>query len=537
MGFAQRLRKLASETAIYGISSIIGRAVQFLIFPFYTWFFAPEELGIYAAAYAGFVVFNIIYTYGMEAAYLKFASGKTGRKQAHAVFSTITWMLIGSSLALSLVFLLFKSSIGNALNLDVAWHRLLHYIVLILVMDTLCVVPFAELRLSNQPIRFAVIQLTHIFVNVGLNVLLIVAFGMGIEAIFMANVASSAVKLVMHTPTYLHMLRLHFDGGLWRELLHFGLPFLPSGLGYAATETISRVYIGKMDGVQVLRLYSDAIDTEDLAQKAADASELARTTGEASGLGAADLAQQVSDAADAVYGSYMMGVLAAGFKIAIFMTLFAQMFRFAWQPFFLQHAEDEDAQPLFAQVFTLFTAVGLGVWLTLSFFVDELVALPLPGGRNLIDPAYWLGLRIVPILLLAYLLQGWYYNFAAGLYITKKTKYFVYCSVGAALITIGMNVGLVPRYGMTAAAWAAFAAYATMAGMLFFISRHFYPVPYAWGRVALTTLLAAGLFLLWWQVPGAQVWWVELLLVGVYGSGLVVLGVVPKRVLLRLLRR
>ena len=140
MSFIQRIQKLASETAIYGISSIVGRALKFLIFPFYTQYFKSDRLGVYVAAYAGFIVFNIIYTYGMEAGYLKFASGKEGRSRASRVFSTVTWMLVGTSIVLSGLFLLFKGTIAEVIQLEVHWHHLLNYIVIILVLDTIAVV-------------------------------------------------------------------------------------------------------------------------------------------------------------------------------------------------------------------------------------------------------------------------------------------------------------------------------------------------------------------------------------------------------------
>ena len=153
------------------------------------------------------------------------------------------------------------------------------------------------------------------------------------------------------------------------------------------------------------------------------------------------------------------------------------MFWFAWQPFFLQHAQDEDAKPLFARIFTLYTAGSLFVLLAVSFFVDELSAIRIPNRGTLIPEEYWFALYLVPIILLAYFFQGWYYNFTAGAYIKKQTGYFATCTFAGALLSLTVNIFVVPLYGMTAAAWAATLAYGLMTFLLYHFVKRFYPVP------------------------------------------------------------
>lgn len=503
MGFARRLTKLASETAVYGVSSIVGRMIGYLLVPFYTWFFSPDRYGVVLAVYAAFVFLNILYTYGMEAAYLRFAGREDEARDVDTIFTTATWSLLGSSILLSVILVLFRDQWATVISLDPRWSHLLLYAAAIVVLDTMVVVPFAELRLQNRPWRFAAFRIAGIAVNVLLNVALIAGAGWGVEAVFLANLCSSGLVFLLHLPLYAERLRPTYDPAVHRRLLRFGLPFLPSGLGFAMTEVVNRTYIGRMTGTRVLELYGDRIRPDDLER----------------------LARQASEAAGA-HGQYMIGVFGAMLKIGVFMMLAGQMFRFAWQPFFLEHADDEDARPLFARVFTLFTAGSLLIFLGVSFFARELVEFPVPGVGHLIDPSYWIGLHVVPLILVAYLFQGWYYVFSAGLYLTDRTVYFVICTGLGAAVTLGLNVWLVPVYGMAAAAWATVAAYGVMAGSLFVFSQRVYSVPYEWNRVAGMILAAGVVFGCWYGLPSTRWWVIEIALIATYAAGLWALNIV-----------
>ncbi|NNE45110.1 MAG: oligosaccharide flippase family protein [Rhodothermales bacterium] len=518
MSLVPRVKKLVSETAIYGISSVVGRLITFLLVPFYTQFFAPDVYGVVILIYTAFVFLNIVYTYGFESAYLKFASGSEGREKAREAFSAATWSLLLTSVLLSLVLVSMKGAVVATIGIEARWFHLVYYAVAILTLDTLGVVPFAELRLSNRPLMFAGIKLANIVTNVGLNVFLIVGLDWGIEAIFVANLSASALSIVLLLPLYVRLLRPHFNVALWKKMLGFALPFLPGGLGYALTDRVNLFFLGRMSRENVLRLYGDQIDTAQLADRA---SAVATKT---SGV-TAETAQQVTDA---VYGQYVAGTFGTIWKLGIFMMLLVQMFRFAWQPFFLQHAEDEDARPLFARIFTLFTVAALFVLLGVSFFAEELVAIPLPGGRTLIERSYWLGLSVVPIALVAYFFQGWYYNFSAGAYITSKTRYFIHSTVAGGLVAVVLNAAFVPTYGMIAAAWSTAAAYAVMALVLGVIMYRHYPLPYEWARVGGLLVLAGCLFGVWeFWTPQSLPWEFGLLLV--FGLGAAAFGLVPWR--------
>ncbi len=521
-----RIKKLVSETAVYGISSVVGRLINFALVPLYVNVFPTGEYGIVGAFFAAVVFMNILFMYGMESAYFKFASSTDDRIASQRVFSTIVWSLLVTSIVFSAILLALKGPFSDLINVQRSRSYLLGYIVAIMSLDTLAIVPFAEIRLQNRPWRFAVIKLINIAINIGLNLWLILGRGMGIEAIFIANLCASGITLFLLGPEVARLLRPAFDGALWREVLRFGLPFLPSGLAYVLAERSSIVFLGKLGKEEVLALYGDKLDVAMLADKAAATAAAVQARFEGV-LDPVTLAERMTEAVDLVYGQEVMGVFNGIYKLSIAMMLISQMFRYAWQPFFLQHAGDLDARQLFSRVFTLFTAAAFTVFLAVSFFAQEIVALPIPFvDRTLIPSNYWMGLHIVPIALLAYVFQGWYYNFSAGIYIEKKTRYLVHCTVIAGTISVILNLLLVPRLGMLGAVTAIAVAFAAMCAALFLITRRFYPVSYEWYKVSGMALLAAGLFALWQFVPFCRHIWMELIMLAIYGIGLIVLRIV-----------
>ena len=510
MAFLSRIQKLASETAIYGVSTIVGRLVNYLLVPIYLSFFDAELYGIVGLVYTSFLLLNHLFQHGMESAYLKYASGKEGREQVQKVFSTATYSLLGVSLGLSALIVLFRMPLSDLVSIGATWAYLWYFAVAILTADALSIVPFAELRLQNRPLYFAAIKLSNILINVGLNIWFIIGLKKGIEAIFISNLIASACTFLLLTPLYIRLLRTRFSASMWKELMLFGLPFIPSGLSYAFVDRVNLFFLGRMNGEQILKLYGDVIPGSTM--------------------------ESVQELGDVVLGQYVVGIFNGVWKLGVFMMLVVQMFRFAWQPFFLQHAEDEDAPLLFSRVFTLFVAGSLFVLLAVTFFVDVLVAIPNPLGGTLIPEVYWFALYLVPIAMVGYFFQGLYFNFTAGAYIEKKTSYFIVCTFAGAVVSLSVNIFLIPVYGMLAAAWATAVAYAVMALTLGIIVRRFYPVPYDWGAVIKAGGLALALYIAWWRLDWSTHWVAEgMLLVG-YLVGLIVLRVVPWHSLLRLLR-
>lgn len=489
-----RIRRLASETAVYGVSSIVGRLINFLLFPYYSNAFAPDEYGPVIVLYAAFVFLNIVYQHGMESSYLKYASDQDNTADGRStVFTTATLSVVMVMGVCTLLMLGFRSAFADLIGLDTRYLYLIGWAAGILALDALVIVPFADLRLRNRPWMFAGIRMVNIAVNVGLNIWLISGLGMGVEAILIANAAASAVTLLLLLPFMAVRMAPAIDPGLWKGMLAFGLPFVPGGLGYALTERINIFFLERMPADRVLALYESMRTNTDLAERAAE-----------NGPG--------------VYTDFIVGAYGGIIKLAVLMALFVQMFRYAWQPFFLQRQHDDDAPELFGRVFLILTAVLAGVFLAVSFLANDLVAVPLPGGRHLIAPAYWMGLTIIPVALLGYFFQGWYYHFSSGAYIRDKTRYFLHATLAGSAVALLVNALFVPTYGMMAAAFATTAAYATMAMVLLVLVRRHYQVAYGWMRTAALVVSAGALFAVWEMVPAADGILPEVVLLAVFAA-------------------
>jgi O-antigen/teichoic acid export membrane protein len=509
MSFQNRIKRLASDTAVYGISSIVGRLINFLLFPLYSHVFLPDEYAPVIVIYASFMFLNILFQHGMESSYLKFASDRKEREGRSPAFGTALVSLGLVAAALSVLMLLAQQPVADLIGLGDSYLYFLGYAAAILFLDAVAVVPFADLRLRNRPWVFATIRIINIAANVGLNLILIFGFKMGVESILIANVAASGLTVLVLIPTCLARID-RVDTGLWKKMMLFGLPFIPGGIGYAMTERINLFFLAKMDAGVVQKLYGITPDSNP------------------------QLFEQSGIQGPQVFAEHIVGMYGGIIKLSVLMALFVQMFRYAWQPFFLQHQNDEDAPELYGKVFSVLTLILLFAFLGISFFVEELVRFPLPGGRTLIGSSYWMGLMIIPIALSGYFFQGWYYHFSAGAYLRDKSKYFLHATLAGSVVALSLNIVFVPSGGMIAAAWATSAAYAVMALTLYFLIRPLYAIPYDWPRIVSVCVLALVYFFGWNSVESMQVWWIELALLATF---LMISSAVLRFPVLRLLRQ
>lgn len=443
------LRALLSDTLIYGISTVIARFLNYLLVPFYTGIFDPDAYGVVGLVYAAIILLNVLFTLGMESAYIRYGKEKD---QADTHYTTIQLFLTASSLILLLILWLVKPVFAGLLELDGSLDVIYWYMMGILLFDTLSIVPFAELRLRERPWAFAALRTLNVGINLMLNFYLILSVGMGIEAIFISNLAASVV-------TMLGVSILTADGwkGRWnRELLPgilaFSLPFVPAGIGFAINEGVDRFFLGALSDAEVQQIYG--MDES---------------------------------------SAYIVGIYNACYKLAVFMLLVVQMYRMAWQPFFIRMSDKPDAPDAFARAFRYFNLAAATVFLVVSLFVEQIVAIRIPLlDTTLIGEEYWLGLSIVPLLLAAYWLQGWYVNFSAGIFLAERTKRLAQITLTGAVVTLILNIVLVPMLGMTGSALATLVSYFVMALMIYRYSVGSYHVPYQMGR-GFAVLIIAGL--------------------------------------------
>jgi O-antigen/teichoic acid export membrane protein len=426
------IKQLGRETAIYGISTVVGRFLNFLLVPFYTNIFSRAEYGILTNIYAYVALFNIIYLYGMDSAYLKYASTEELGHEKKA-FSTAYNAVLLSSIFYSCLFLLFRNVLFRQFDLAEGQSGILFLTMGILFFDAIAVVPFAWLRFHNRPGKFAAVKSVNIVVNLALNIVLIAGFKMGLQGVFVAGLAASALTWLILLPDILRTLEVRVHKGLLVGLLKFGIPFVPTGLASMVTQVIDRPIL--------LSLTSAAT----------------------------------------------LGVYQANYKLGIFMMLFVSMFQYAWQPFFLKNAARQDARIMFGKVLTAFLLVASAIFISLSLFIENAVKLSL-WGKHLIGQDFWGGLSIVPIILLAYMFNGMYINFMAGIQIEKKTQFLPIVTGAGAAANVGVNFLLIPRLGFTGAAYATLASYVIMAALIYIVSQRFFRIEYEYQKMALIGL-------------------------------------------------
>ena len=439
-----RLRSLVKDSLAYGVSSLLSRFLNFLLVPFYTHVLTPGEFGVSNIVFALVAFLNILYQAGFDASYLRLAhdAEREGEASGRTLFSTALWSQAGVSLALTGPFLLIAPWLGKIFNVPADYGRLFTLAAVILALDALSVVPMAHLRYKRKALHFAFIRLGSVVVNITGNLVLVLGMNRGLEGIFLANVIASACTLAFLAPVYAANVRLAFAGARLKALIAFGLPFIPAGLYGIINEMAGRLFLSRLSGDDVARLYP--------------------------GTGWGTL--------------HLTGVFSAAWKLGIFGLLLVQMYRLAWQPFFLRHHTDADAPALFGRVLrALLLFVGLA-GLTLSLFLDKLVSAPI-FGTPLIAPAYWAGLPIVPGILLAYALQAWFVHFTLGVYVAKKSGSLIWINGVGAAITVTFSLWLVPRYGLWGAVWAAVACYAVMAVLMTRTSQALYRIDLDWPRL------------------------------------------------------
>lgn len=429
-----KLKQLTKDTAVYGISTILSRFLSFILVPFYSHALGQADNGVVGALYSYIAFLNIIYLYGMDSAYMKYATKYEDRKDD--VFSSPFISVIATSAFISLLMILFRGTVNSALDITDGYSHLLWYFVLILFFDALSAIPFAWLRIARKAKRFALLKSVNIMVNVGLNLVLLLIFRMGVEAVFIANLAASVLTLILLLPDIAENFRWRVDTTLFKEMLRFGLPYLPASLASMVIQVIDRPIL-----------------------------------------------MQLTDSATA-------GVYQINYKLGVFMMLFVSMFQYAWQPFFLHNAKEKDAPEIFSRVLSYFVIAGSIVLVFLSLFIENIVQISIMG-RTFIDSRYWVGLPIVPVVLAGYLFNGIYVNLTAGIFIKEKTKYIPYVTAAGALVNVVVNFSLIPVWGIMGAALATFASYVVMATGLYMVTRRIYKIEYEYSRLIKTFLSVA----------------------------------------------
>lgn len=434
------LRKLAGQTAIYGLSSIVARFLNFLLTPLYTsnGVFPPEEYGVITAFYAWAAFLAVLITFGMETTYFRFANRK--EHDPKRSYATAFFAVAGIALPFMLLSALFPDAIAGAMRYP-EHRQLVWMLAFALGLDAMTAIPMARLRHEGRPWRFVAVNMTNIGVTVALS-LYFFAYrkphdpGIDVSYVFLINLVASAMKFLLLVPQWPRFAQ--FDRTLLKPMRAFAWPLAIAGLAGMVNETADR-------SVMKYLLPADTADAE-------------------------------------------LGIYGACYKLAVIITLFIQAFRMGAEPFFFSHAKEKDGKQTFARIMNLFVAVCMAAFLVVMLFLDVFKWF-IP------NPAYHEGLRVVPILLLANVFLGIYYNQSVWYKLTDKTTVGSTISIIGAVITLVLLFVLIPIMGYMGAAWATLACYFSMAAISYVWGQKHYPIPYNVTRVL---LYMAGAVVMWW---------------------------------------
>ena len=434
---ANPIKQLLGQTAVYGLSSIVGRLLNYLLVPLYTAVFAnPSDYGVVSELYAWVAFLVVLLTFGMETSFFRFLQDKEDKEK---VFVNSFLTVIGINVLFFAVLLFFNQNIADLMLYSD--HN--EYIILlgaIVCIDAVTALPLAKLRAENKAFQFAGIQLSSIGVNIILNLVFMIGLfdparpEEGVLFILFANLFASLVKPLLLYKHFLH-LRFTFDKVLAKEMLWYAFPLVIAGFAGIINETLDRILLKHL-------LYD----------------------------GSTQVSLKIAEA--------QVGIYSACYKLAMLVTILLQAYRYAAEPFFFAQLKNQDKNKVYAKVMNVFIAMVCLVFLVVSLNIDFFKLFI----RN---EAYYVGLKVVPILLLANVFLGIYYNQSIWYKLSGQTKFGAFIAIGGALLTVVLNVVFIPIYGYMASAWATLIVYAFQMIASYLLGQKHYPIAYNLRKFAL----------------------------------------------------
>ena len=442
------IRTLAKQTAIYGFGTIVPRFLNYGIMTFfYTRFFEKAEYGVVTELYAWMVLLLIVLTYGMETGFFRFTQN---RDDADRVYSTTLLSLLVTSSLFVVCVNIFIEPVSAVLNYR-SNHDYIRMFAAIVAIDAFSAIPFAWLRKEKKALIFSVIKIANVIITISTVLfLLLAAPGLyeksegwfrsvydpdyRVGYVFVANLVGSLATLVMLLP-FIIKIKPVFDRSLWLKIINYSSPLLIAGLSGSINDTLDKVILRRM-------------------------------VGEENGLAT-------------------VGVYGAGYKIAVLMALFIQMFRFAAEPFFFERAKRENAKETYAFIMKYFVIIMLLIYLGINLYIS--------GTKLIIGESFREAIVVVPIVSMGYLLYGIYINHSIWYKLNDLTRYGIYITLIGTVITVIINVTLIPVYGYMASAWAHVAAYGAMIIMSFIFAEKHYKIKYNMKELIPYFALATGM--------------------------------------------
>lgn len=437
------LKSLAKETAIYGVSSIVGRFLNYLLVPVYT-IALPASSGGYGVVtniYAWVALMLVLLTCGMETGFFRFVN--KGQDDPMRVYSTTLLSVSIGSVVFVVLGLLFLEPIAGWLEYgEHPWY--IGMMMIVVAMDAIQSIPFAYLRYKKRPIKFAALKLLFIFLNIALNLFYYVVLkGNDVGYAFLFNLVCTSVVMLCMIPE-LRGFTYVLDRELLKRMLRYSLPLVILGVAGILNQVADKIIFPFV--------YPDEAEA-----------------------------------------TVQLGIYGAASKIAMIMAMFTQAFRFAYEPFVFGKSKEKDSREMYAQAMKFFIIFTLLAFLAVMFYLDIL--------RHIIGRDYWDGLRVVPIVMAAEIFMGIYFNLSFWYKLIDETRWGAYFSLTGCTILILMNIFLIPKYGYIACAWAGFTGYGVAMLLSYFVGQKKYPIQYDLKAIGMYVLLAAVLYLAAEYVP------------------------------------
>ena len=440
------VKSLAKDTVYYGASSIIGRFINWLLVPLYTNVFSRAEYGVVTYVYAVVAIALVILTYGMETGFFRFANDERSRGSSVVYSTVLTSLAVTSTLFVAIV-AIFLSPISQLMECA-AHPSFVMMMAVCVALDAFMSIPFSYLRFRHRPVKFAILKLAGIGINIALNLFFILACpwlmvhapatvdwfydpGFGVGYIFLSNLVSSACMLPLLREE-LTGFRWSFSTKIIKEMLRYSWPLLVLGFAGIMNQNLDKILLPHL---------------------------------------IPDEAERMS----------MTGVYGACFKLAVIMVMFLQAFRYAYEPFIFDRArsQGEDKKQTYATVMKWFVAFAMLIFLAVMVYMPLL--------EHLIGPGYRSGIGIVPIIMMGELFFGICFNLSLWYKLTDRTRWGMWLTLIGLAVVVTLNIALVPRFGYYGSAWASFACYGTMMVLSYFLGQKYFPINYHVGRIALYT--------------------------------------------------
>ena len=432
------IKQLFGQTAVYGLGIVLPRLLNYLLLtPFYTRVFEKATYGVITELYAYVVFLLVILTYGMETGFFRYTSNSD---QKEKVYTTVLSALFITSSLFIISMLLWGGQVSKVLGYA-SNPEYIKWLAIIVGVDAFTSIPFARIRLYNRAGKYAFIRIVEVSINIGLNlfflyycpkhpeselVSMVYREEIGVGYVLIANMIASLSKIFLLLSEILAAFRSTFDRKLMNTLLRYSYPLLVAGLAGTVNEALDRILLKHM-------IPADQNPMEQL------------------------------------------GIYGANYKLAVLMTLFVQMFKYAAEPFFFSKSGEKNAKKLYADVMTFFVVAGLFIFLLVNLYLDYFILF--------IGKSFREGSHIVPVILMANLVMGIFFNLSIWYKLTNKTKIGAVLVILGALITVVINLLFIPKYGFLASAWAHLICYSVMVVLSYLWSRKHYAVPYRIGRI------------------------------------------------------